>query len=152
MKGRPITGEEFERLLAKVVDVVSDESADAWKHLLRGLWWSGLRLGEALGLTWDNNPRAVSVDLSGRRPMLRIPAECEKGNRDRVLPIAPEFSELLLTVPEADRRGRVFRPWTKAAPNPSPEFVSKTIGRIGRKAGVVVNPCDAPSPDGHDAA
>lgn len=39
------------------------------------------------------------------RPMLRIPAVLEKGNRDRLLPIAPEFAEFLLTTPEDQRTG-----------------------------------------------
>ena len=27
---------------------------ESCRHLLRGLWWSGLRLGEALNLSWDD--------------------------------------------------------------------------------------------------
>ncbi len=52
MKGRPNTGEEFERLLAAVTRVVNGEVAESWKHFLRGLWWSGLRLEESLHLYW----------------------------------------------------------------------------------------------------
>ena len=42
--------------------------------------------------------------------MLRISAEWEKGNRDRLLPITPDFAEYLLATAEADRHGPVFRP------------------------------------------
>src|SRR5690606_24976349 len=52
MRGRPITGEELDRMVAKVADVRKLE-AEKWKRLLRGLWLSGLRLGEALALSWD---------------------------------------------------------------------------------------------------
>ena len=45
MNGRFIIGEEFERMLAATPRVVGDMSAESWKLLLRGLWWSGLRLG-----------------------------------------------------------------------------------------------------------
>ena len=107
MKGRPITGEEFDRMIAAVPGVVGTEGADAWIWFLRGLWWSGLRLEEALNLWWDADD-GLSVDLSGRRPMLRIPAEHEKGNQDRLLPMAPEFAEMLLTIPQDERDGRVF--------------------------------------------
>ena len=69
----------------------------------------GLRLGEALNLYWDRSDK-LCVDLSGRRPMLRIVAELEKGGRDRLLPIAPEFADFLLQTPEAERHGRVFKP------------------------------------------
>ncbi len=84
MKGRPITTEEFERILAAVPKVLSaktripksnkweyktptPESVESWRRLLRGLWWSGLRLGEALELYWDR-PDRLCVDLSGKRP------------------------------------------------------------------------------------
>ena len=133
MKGRPIIGEEFDRLLNKAAAALAPEPAktkgqrkrkpynlkprpaippavvESWRHLLRGLWWSGLRLGEALNLYWDRADK-LCVDLSGRRPMLRIIAEMEKGGRDRLLPIAPEFAEFLLQTPEAERHGRVFKP------------------------------------------
>src|SRR6185436_4522323 len=70
----------------------------SWEHLLRGLWWSGLRLGEALELHWtdETKPR---VDMTCRHPMLRMPAESEKGNKDRLLPLAPEFATFLETIP-----------------------------------------------------
>ncbi len=144
MKGRPLTGEEFDRLLDKVeaglltaekpvagklsgckpkrqrksetvakheaLRLASVEAvAGSWRHLLRGLWLSGLRLGESLELCWDQDDK-LCVDLSGKRPMLRIPAALEKGNRDRLLPIAPEFAEFLLATPEDKRTGYVFAP------------------------------------------
>ena len=95
MKGRPIGAEEFDRMLAAVPKVltgqdqagakegkkpgkskrpdkkrVADPAAVAsWRHYLRGLWWSGLRLRESLALSWE--PRmGLSVDLSGKHPML----------------------------------------------------------------------------------
>ena len=153
MKGRPITTEEFERMLGKVSEALfgkpkeataeqldgQRDVAETWKQLLRGLWWSGLRLGEALALYWDRSDR-LCVDLSGRRPMLRIPAELEKGNRDRLLPMSPEFAEFLLATPEADRRGRVFRPQMKRSVTvPTSGRVGRTISRIGKLAGVKVH-------------
>lgn len=140
MKGRPITTEEFERMLAKIPSVVGDRAADHWLRFLRGLWLSGLRLSEALGLYWDRGDR-LCVDLSGKRPILRIPAELEKGNQDRLLPMAPDFAEFLLAVPEAGRRGRVFR-LADCKGNErslSENWVSRVISRIGEAAGVKVN-------------
>jgi integrase len=64
-------------------------------------------LGEALALSWDDGD-AIRVETSGKYPALRIQSEAEKAHRDRLLPIAPEFAEFLLSVPEADRRGLVF--------------------------------------------
>jgi len=138
MKGRPVTAEEFERMLHKTATVVGQGAAESWQRLLRGLWWSGLRLSEALGLRWDGRQSGLVVDLGGRRPMLRVPSECEKGNRDRMLPVAPEFAEMLLATPEAKRRGRVFRLVSPGAARLTPERVSKLITMIGEAAGVVV--------------
>jgi len=59
--------------------VVGEKAADSWKHYMRGLWRSGLRLSESLELYWDQSSK-LTVDMTDRRPMLRIPAELEKGN------------------------------------------------------------------------
>ncbi len=73
--------------------------------------------------------------------MLRIPAEAEKGNRDRLLPMAPELATLLQSVPENLRRGRVFK---LLASNGQPlratrTVVGKIVSAIGESAGVVVD-------------
>ena len=180
MKGRPITLEEFERMLDKVQAVLTTptpsgkattpprqqskkprapaaaerfrakaderarelaiEATPSWRHLLEGLWASGLRLGEALDLWWDRDDR-LCVDLSGKRPMLRIPAAHEKGNQDRLLPMAPEFAEFLLRTPEAERTGRVFRPKARRVKGEQLQMqhTSKVICDIGKAAGVKVN-------------
>ena len=164
MKGRPITLEEFERMLGKVPAgltpeppkpkkeppkrkrkprqpkpiIITADVAESWRHLLRGLWWSGLRLGEALNLYWDR-PDRLCVDLSGKRPMLRIVAELEKGGRDRLLPMAPEFAEFLLATPERERVGRVFKPLRIDGKATVAYYrVTETICRIGKLAGVKV--------------
>jgi integrase len=147
MKGRPISGEEFDRLLAKVQAVVGEAAAESWRYLLRGLWWSGLRLGEALDLYWDRQDK-LCVDLSGRRPMLRILAELEKGGRDRLLAMAPEFADFLLQTPAAERHGRVFKPQGKAGGViASPDLIGHAISRIGKLAGVKVHTQTKADPD-----
>jgi integrase len=164
MKGRPITTEEFERMLGKVSAglapepvkpkadgqrkrkpynrkppaTIAHEVVESWRHLLRGLWWSGLRLGEALNVYWDRADK-LCVDLSGRRPMLRIVAELEKGGRDRLLPLAPEFAEFLLQTPESERHGRVFKPLGKDNNVVGLTFVGHIISRIGKAAGAKVH-------------
>jgi hypothetical protein len=113
MKCRPITTEEYERMLASVEAVVGPEAAPSWQRLhFTGLWLSGLRLGETIALYWDRGDcpdgKCLEVDLSGKRPMLVIPADLDKGNHERLLPIAPEFAEFLSAIPEAERTGQVF--------------------------------------------
>jgi integrase len=105
MRGRAMTGEEFDRMIKVVAKVVENTAAKSWEFYLNGLWTSGLRLSESLTLRWDDAPGAIVVDLSGRHPMFRIPAEAEKGNQDRLLPMTPDFAELLSTVLECDRAG-----------------------------------------------
>lgn len=136
MRGRPITGEEFDRMLAATVKECGEREAGSWKFYLRGLLASGLRLSESLALRWDDAPGAIVVDLTGRRPMLRIRAESEKGNTHRLLPITPEFAELLAMVPEANRRGHVFNPL--GVPRTRTR-IGKRISMIGKAAGVVTD-------------
>lgn len=106
--GRPITTEEFERMLAAMPGEVGADTAAQWQHYLRGLWASGLRLSESLDLWWDHEDRLFPVFPRGGRPMLRVPGELEKGHADRLLPIAPELAMMLTEVREVDRVGPVF--------------------------------------------
>jgi len=139
-KGRAPTDDEFKRILDAIPKIVGEVRADSWRHLIVGLWWSGLRLGEALELWWDRDDKVV-VDLTGGRPILRIPAELEKGHRDRLLPVAPEFAEFLLKTPPGERTGRVFRPQAQRnrGVRLTPNRVIKIISMIGEEAKVVVH-------------
>lgn len=153
MKGRPITGEEFERMLSNTELVVGADASLSRQRLLRGLWLSGLRLSEALSLRWDDAPDAIVVDLSGRRAMFRIPAAAEKGNRDRILPVAPEFAEFLEATPNAERIGSVFPLAYRRKGRGDAvqmQWASATISAIGSKAGVVVNPDTGKTASAHD--
>lgn len=139
MRGRPITTEEFERMLAEVPNEVGHANAPHWRFYLEGLWTSGLRLTESMAFHWDH-PEKLHPDFGGRFPMLRIPAELEKGHKDRLLPMAPEFATLLESVPQAERTGPVFK-----LPRPDgkdgtlrPDRVSKIVSAIGRRANVLV--------------
>jgi len=90
-------------MVAVVPAVVGDDQALPWRHYLRGLWASGLRLGESLDLWWDRPEEIFPVFPRGGRPMLQVPGELEKGNADRLLPIAREFALFLLETPESAR-------------------------------------------------
>jgi len=175
LKGRPITLEEFERMVAKVESALSKpvgpearrkkpkipkrrfsekavrlrqeqqvrvarEATSSWQHYLTGLWLSGLRLEESLELSWDD-PSKLCLDLLGEHPMLVIPAELEKGNRDRLLPLAPEFAEFLLLTPESERTGYVFTPMSRRrdARRLKPHRVGEITSAIGMAANVKVH-------------
>ncbi len=171
-KGRPITTEEYERVLEKIpaaleewrkrkraaarktrrnhgqkrhkthADAVPVEVSPAavasWRHYLAGLWLSGLRLEESFDLYWDRHDR-LHIDLTGKRPRLSIPAELEKGNRDRLLPITPDFAAHLLATEDASRRGPVFRPLMPSGNRANPDQAGRMISLMGELAGVKVH-------------
>lgn len=89
----------------------------------------------------DRPAAEVMTDLSGEHPMLQIPGELEKGNQDRLLPMAPEFAEFLLATPEAERTGPVFDPrpkWVKGQ-RLTAHRVGELLGQIGKAAGIKVD-------------
>lgn len=138
-KGRPLATEEFVRMLQATKSVVGAEVARDWRWSLRGLWLSGLRLGEAIELSWDRT-FALWVELdAGPYPLLGISAEYEKGRQDRLLPLTPDFASWLLRTPTQQRHGPVFR-FTKRrhADVLRLDHVSKVIQQIGRASGVRV--------------
>lgn len=137
-KGRPITGEEFDRLSAAAVKVLGVVLAPSWQRLLQGLWLSGLRIGEAVALSWEPDA-PFAVNTTGKRPVFRI-AGAQKNGRYQDCPIAPDAAEFFLATPEAERRGRVFRPMRQNGDD-SPmreDTASSVICAIGKRAGVVV--------------
>ena len=140
MKGRTIVAEEFDRMLANTAKVVGELVAPSIRYYLRGLWLSGLRLAESLALRWDEDG-GLSIDLSGKYPMLRIRAESQKSNEDEKLPISPEFAEFLLTTPEAERIGYVFnvRQRQQRKERASEDWVSRMVSKIGETAMVKVH-------------
>ena len=149
MRGRPITTEEFERMLAAVPKVRPDDAA-TWVHYLKGLWLSGLRLEESTVLSWDEDA-SITVDLSGRRPRLRIYAEAEKGHRDRLLPMTPDFAQFLLQTPRVARSGLIFKlvgHYTHE--QMTPPRIGRIISAIGRRAGVVVRKSEGKFASAHD--
>ena len=100
MTGRPITSEEFERLLEKTASSVGKGAAPSWKYLLRGLWWSGLRISEAVNLFWDGNEGIILRAIDRSEPVFEIPASEQKNNTTQTLPMAPEFVEFLRQTPK----------------------------------------------------
>lgn len=150
MRGRPITEEEFDRMLT-VVPMIRPDDWVAWLHFLRGLWLSGLRLKESLELSWQvDAPFAVDL-ASGKHPRLRIHAEVEKGHKDRVLPITPDFAEFLNAIPGEERIGVVFRltglgtGWQITAGR-----AGRIVSNIGERAGIVVNKEQGKYASAHD--
>lgn len=144
-KGRAVTDEEFQKILQAVPSVLGEPAnsrrVQDWEFFLRGLFWSGLRRSEALHLHWTDDSM-ICVDLSGRHPMFRIQQEADKGFEARTFPIAPQFAEMLYSVPKEQRTGHVFNPVSKEGTRHNEEVVSRLIGKIGKEAGIRVGGTD----------
>jgi integrase len=110
-KGRPISQEEFERML-DACRKNRGETSESWERLLWGLWWSGLRINEIMHLTWNSEGLLV-MDFSGKRPMFSIQAQLSKNRKTERFPMASEFYDLVMQVPESERKGYVFDPKRK---------------------------------------
>ena len=148
MKGGALVGEQFDRMIAAVPKVRSHDAPD-WTRYLTGLWLSGLRLEESVALSWDADA-PFAVDLSGRRPRFKIKGEAQKSGQDELLPMTPDFAELLLRTPEGERHGRVFRLNHARRGTPlAPMAVGKLVTRIGKKARIVVNSADGKTASAH---
>lgn len=146
-KGRPITLEEFERMILAAPAAVNEYTvchgrrACYWPRidvgcirLLHGLWLSGLRLGEALNLEWRGD--LVRPELEGRHPMFRFASPGQKNRKTELVPMAPEFAEFLEQTPPKRRRGYVFDlPGIRR----EVDTVSKILTKVGKAANVKVS-------------
>ena len=103
MRGRPLSGEEVDRLLLKLPGVVGADAAPSWAFFVCGLWASGLRLTELLELTWDRDNRLRSQILAVRESTLRVPAHLEKGDREGLIRWPPSWSRCWNRSPSVDR-------------------------------------------------
>ncbi len=140
-KGRALTEAEYKSYLVAMAEEVKKEAdQESFTELIQGLWLSGLRLEEAIRLTWEPTFDGISVDLSGDMPRLRIEANEDKSTKARLLPITPDFGDFLLRIPSGRRTGRVFRPRIDGMRT---EFMrADTCGdilrRIGKRAKIIV--------------
>jgi len=139
-KGRPLTSEEFQAMLA-ACDVVCGSAAPSWKFLLRGLWESGLRLGEAMNVRWEGDTYIVPLRTKKGGYLLRIPGRMQKNRKTQEVPTTPLLGALLDEVPDDQRTGWVFNPaplrsWNRRL---TPEQAGRIISEIGEKAGVIVS-------------
>lgn len=139
-KGRAIEPHEFAAML-----LATRGFADArqWRRNLRCLWLSGLRLGEAIALSWDDFA-TLHIDLSGQTPWLIVPGDSNKDGDDHLLPITPDWAQWLRRTPPELRTGKVLH-WPKRKRRAAHserqvmDFASKRISEIGKTAGVIVN-------------
>jgi integrase len=139
-KGRPLTDAEFVAMLRATRQVVGGKPAKSWRRLLIGLWLSGLRINEAVMLSWDDPSAPLQVIEDDGVFLLRIDGDFEKGGQDRILPITPDFEKWLRKTPSEKRTGVVF-PVEKLQDKDvrNSDHFSKVVSKIGKAAGIVVS-------------
>ncbi len=98
-------------MLDATPDVVGSQAADSWRFALHVLWESGLRVGDLMDLSWDQNGhiRPIWPDKPEQHPTLLIPST-QKNRRVQEIPMLPGLQVLLEAVPEHDRRGWIVNP------------------------------------------
>jgi len=139
-KGRPLVKEEVERLLLTCpsVKAIGDDRKRSWKFLILGLVHSGLRLGQALELSWEPGASIHVYGIDGRRPKMMISEESHKGKREQRIPLSPPMVRLLRKIPAENRYGPIFNPELSKGVTRSVVTVSAVICEIGRRAGIRV--------------
>lgn len=133
-RSRALTADDLDKMIAAAPAVVG-EHAPGWQTLLRGLWLTGLRINEALILSWDSPPLRVEID-GPARPRIVIFGEGQKSREDEISPLTPDAAEFLRTLP--GRTGPVF-PLTHAAWKITRVNASRVIGMIGREAKLTID-------------
>ena len=69
-------------MLAVTPKVVGEEQASVWVFLLRDLWETGVRLGEAMNTTWDKSGTITPNWTSSGDVLLRFPAKRQKNRKN----------------------------------------------------------------------
>ena len=117
MKGRPITGEELDRMLAVTAKVVGKEEAKSWQFALRVIWFSGFRIGDLMDFHWndDRHIRPVWPNKASVHPTITVPSS-QKNRKVQEIPMLPELDDFLSQIPKSERQGWIVNPMPIHAP------------------------------------
>lgn len=119
-----LNGNARDRVLSKTEFEQLRQNAPAHlKPILATAYYTGMRQGEILNLTWDR------VDLKKR--VIRLEAEDTKDNEPRAVPICNELSEIFEKLPRGIRNARVFI----FKGNPI-QYIHKGLRKACRDAGI----------------
>lgn len=150
-RSRAVTASEFGKLLRHTAAVVGADVADDWTFLLRGLYASGLRLSEALKLSWNPGTKIWIDRDDPEQWFVHFPASQHKARRLCIVPVVPEFRAVLEQTPEDARSGRVFNPrGMRTAGSLGTTYVGSVIRKIGTSAGIVTREYERGHYDGTD--
>ncbi|QDT26380.1 site-specific tyrosine recombinase XerC [Gimesia panareensis] len=111
MKGRPITGDEFEQMLEVTPEVVGKNSAESWRYVLQIIWESAFRIGDVMNFSWDDERKIHPVwpQRKDLHPTLIIPSS-QKNGKTQEIPMLPGLQKILDQIPQSERHGWVVNP------------------------------------------
>jgi integrase len=121
--------EQFGRLLSVLPEKL--------RPLIMLLYWCGCRIGEARKITWEQ------IDLDKRQIVMY--GEQTKSGQTRILPLPDQLVDILQSVPESNRRGRVFylgsfrRSWARACEQAGLGRRIKTANGFPKYEGLLVH-------------
>jgi integrase len=137
IRTRAISAEELDRMTS-AAKIARPTDFELWQFYIKGLYYSGLRREESikLGWSWEFD---ISVNIEADIPHYVIMGEGQKSGQDQLLPIVPEFAEMLKAIPKRQRRGRVFKLPKKKMDFPDLSDIGRKVTKIAEIAKVVVN-------------
>ena len=111
MRGRPITGEEFDRMLHVVPKVVGTGPSESWRLVLCLLWESGFRISDIMKFSWDDERQIFPVwpSRTGQHATIVISSN-QKNRKLEEIPMLPGLHEILDRFPENERSGFIVNP------------------------------------------
>lgn len=144
MKGRPVTGEEVDRLLWAVDKVLEKPRQEGFRQIIKAYWYGGLRRGEPLDFHWSllthHRPQ-----LDGDFPVVYY-SSLQKNRKNQRIAITKEFAALLESMRKPD--GWVFNPLGK---NGDRLRTGNSLGRVMKSIAVRANVVLASKTDDADA-
>lgn len=147
LRSRPVTGEEFDRIVS-VVPKVRRRDPETFQRFLKGLWYSSLGLDELARLSWDaRDPLHVSID-DPKLPVI-VFLGAQKNGSDGLIPAPSEFWEVVEERGHS-RTDRVFAVANKYGTQMTTRNIGRRISEFGRAAGVVVDPATGKCATAHD--
>jgi integrase len=147
MRSRPITGEEFDRIIS-LVPKKRPKDADQITDFINGLWHSLLRIDELRRLSWDEC-ESLRIDESGKYPMIFMRADGHKGRRDCYQPITPEFWKLI-SKPGRIRSGYVLPLPGRGGRQMARKSIIRIVNAIGKASMVVTDTTTGKYATSHD--
>lgn len=151
MRSRPITGEEYDKIIAavkKVRGTPRKNDVREWEDFIHGLAMSSLRIDELRRLSWDPSAE-LSIETSGKYPMIRMYAEGHKAREDCFQPITPDFWALI-TRPGRLQTGYVFPLKGVRGKQMTRKAAIRVVSEIGAAAGVITDTTTRKTATSHD--